>query len=133
MKVISDTTLVTRSDEGRVDHAPGTPVTLPAADAKDLIERGLARAVTEAPTEARAPEPGAPPGAEPESADSVVLQFLNEGTASDLQNIKGVGKKTAGDIVASREADGPFESLEQCAERVGGVSLEQLEAASATA
>lgn len=58
---------------------------------------------------------------------------LNEATAAELAKaIDGVGKKTAGDFVANREADGPFESLEDCAERVGGVSLEQLEAASAT-
>lgn len=43
MKVISDTTLVTRSDEGRVDHLPGDSVDLPAEDAKGLIARGLAR------------------------------------------------------------------------------------------
>lgn len=57
---------------------------------------------------------------------------LNEAGVDELRTIKGVGKKTAGDIVASREAGGPFQSLEDCAERVGGVSLEQLEAAGAT-
>ena len=57
---------------------------------------------------------------------------LNKADADTLVTIKGVGKKTAGDIVASREADGPFDSLEDCAERVGGVSLEQLQSANAT-
>lgn len=57
---------------------------------------------------------------------------LNDASVDALRQIKGVGKKTAGDIVASREADGPFESLADCAERVGGVSLELLEAADVT-
>jgi len=57
---------------------------------------------------------------------------INDADTDTLRTIKGVGKKTAGDIVASREADGPFQSLADCADRVGGVSLEQLEAAGAT-
>lgn len=118
MKVISKTTLVTGSDEGPVDHEPGTPVDLPKAEAEDLIARGI---VTAAGNAQAAPEPG----------DSNPIN-INEADAKALVTIKGVGKATAGDIVASREADGPFESLDQCAERVGGVSLEQLEAAGAT-
>jgi DNA uptake protein ComE-like DNA-binding protein len=63
-----------------------------------------------------------------DSEDCVVLEFLNQGTEQDLVNIKGVGQKTAADILASREAEGPFQSLEDCAKRVGGVSLKQLKA-----
>lgn len=74
------------------------------------------------------PEPESPAVRVPDA----VLEFLNTGTQHDLTNIKGVGKKTAGDIIASREANGPFESLENAAERVGGVSVEQLQAAGVT-
>jgi competence protein ComEA len=56
---------------------------------------------------------------------------LNTATADELTAIKGVGKATARDIVAHRKKAGPFESLTDCAERVGGVSVEQLEAADA--
>lgn len=56
---------------------------------------------------------------------------LNTDTANDLQKaIKGVGKATASDIVAHRKK-GAFESLADCADRVGGVSVAQLEAAGA--
>jgi len=66
------------------------------------------------------------------SADGGLLELLNTGGIDDLRAIKGVGKKTAGDIIASREADGPFKSLEDAANRVGGVSLGQLVRAGAT-
>ncbi|MFW6024092.1 MAG: ComEA family DNA-binding protein [Dichotomicrobium sp.] len=57
---------------------------------------------------------------------------LNEATAEELEaGISGVGEATAGDIVAHRD-DKPFESIEDCADRVGGVSVQQLEAANAT-
>lgn len=54
---------------------------------------------------------------------------LNTATAKDLTTINGVGPKTAKDIVAHRKKR-PFVSLTDCADRVGGVSVEQLEAAS---
>lgn len=56
---------------------------------------------------------------------------VNSADEDELRGIKGVGKKTAGDIVAAREADGPFVSLNDLADRVGGVSLKQLQAAGA--
>ena len=55
---------------------------------------------------------------------------LNTASATELTAIKGVGKKTASDIVAHRKK-GAFKSLADCAERVGGVSVEQLESAGA--
>lgn len=72
------------------------------------------------------------PAAPTESAPVEQLD-LNTATSAQLAKaIDGVGPKTAKDIVANREAEGPFESLADCAERVGGVSLEQLEAAEVT-
>ena len=56
---------------------------------------------------------------------------LNTATATELSKaIKGVGPANARDIVAHRKKR-PFESLQDCADRVGGVSVEQLEAAGA--
>lgn len=76
---------------------------------------------------------GEPSNAEPEANDEGDEAVnLNTADAKALQTIKHVGKKTAEDIVSEREADGPFESLEDAAERVGGVSLEALQAAGAT-
>lgn len=43
MKVVSDTTLVVKSDEGVIEHPPGTVVDYPDSKAKELVERGLAR------------------------------------------------------------------------------------------
>lgn len=58
---------------------------------------------------------------------------LNTATAEQLAAaIRGVGPRTAQDIVAHRKKR-PFESLEDCAQRVGGVSIAQLEAAKAMA
>lgn len=58
MKLVSHQTLVTAKpikDGDRivrvehVEHAPGTPVEVPAADAKALIDRGIARLYRPAP------------------------------------------------------------------------------------
>lgn len=57
---------------------------------------------------------------------------LNTATASELRDgIEGVGPKTAKDIIAARK-EAPFESLEDAADRVGGLSLAYLEAAGAS-
>ena len=54
---------------------------------------------------------------------------LNTATAKELSAaIKGVGPANARDIIAHRKKR-PFASLADCADRVGGVSVEQLEAA----
>ena len=56
---------------------------------------------------------------------------INTATATELsKGIKGVGPANARDIVAHRKKR-PFVSLIDCADRVGGVSVEQLEAAGA--
>lgn len=55
---------------------------------------------------------------------------LNTDDLDGLQRIKGVGAKTAEDILAHRE-EAPFESIEDAAERVGGLSLEILNEAGA--
>ena len=138
MKITSHTTLVTGSDKGPVDHPPGTPVDLRIDEARDLIARSIAWTVGDKHLpEASDVEREAPAITEPRElveGDTVQgVPNLNASSLDELRNgIKGVGKKTAGDIIASREADGPFESLESAAERVGGVSLEQLQAAGVT-
>jgi len=119
---------------------PGTPTEVPDAEARELIQRGIvhpagnpAEPLPEFSQEEReAPATGE--RREEVEGDTVTGggPNLNTASASELQAIKGVGKKTAGDIVANREADGLFDSLEDAAHRVGGVSLEQLVQAGAT-
>lgn len=45
---------------------------------------------------------------------------VNQASAKELEQIKGIGAKTAKRIVAER-ARGPFESLEHLAERLSGI------------
>lgn len=46
---------------------------------------------------------------------------LNRASQSELQSLQGVGAKTAALIVQERARGGPYESLENLAERVRGV------------
>ena len=150
VKVKSSTVLVTGSPEGPVYNPPGRPVELDAAEAKDLINRGLAEAVSPAePTEypatteresegAGQPMQEAPADSEvhgdpaPDAEQLPILRILNGAEVEDLTAIKGVGKKTAADIVASRDSAGPFASIADAAARVGGVSVELLAKANAS-
>lgn len=142
MDIVSSSVLVTRSDGERVTHSPGTPVTVTDDEARDLFARGIAKPAdgklpdfseTEQESEGTGEQMEEAKGdtiddESDESGESSAIN-LNTATAAKLTSIKGVGKKTAADIVASRKADGDFKSLADCAERVGGVSVEQLEAA----
>ena len=68
-----------------------------------------------------------PPAAQPNPEPTGIN--LNTATAKELSAaIKGVGPANARDIIAHRKKR-PFASLTDCADRVGGVSVEQLEAA----
>lgn len=126
MRVVSDATLVTGSALEPVSYPPGSEVSLPEEEARDLIARGLARPVLHSQPESQP----APPPAELQLPPDTLN--LNTATAAQLAKaISGVGQKTAKDIVAHRNK-ALFTSLEDCAERVGGVSLAQLEAAKAT-
>jgi len=135
--VISDThSLVTGKPGAQETVAPGNPAEVSQSTADALVRRGIARLreggkLPPADDTEKVSEGTGELMTESDTAEGDSLN-LNTASAPELTTIKGVGKKTAGDIVASREADGPFESLADCAERVGGVSLEQLEAAGAT-
>ncbi len=52
---------------------------------------------------------------------------INRASKSELMSIKGIGDKTASAIIESREADGPFTSLEDVANRVKGVGDKTIE------
>lgn len=81
-------------------------------------------------TEREAPGTGEPM----QEVDGDVLSSgpnINTAEVETLVKIKGIGRKTANDIIASREAGGPFQSLKDCADRVGGVTVNQLSAAEA--
>jgi competence protein ComEA len=58
------------------------------------------------------------------------LVNINTATAADLETLPGIGPVTAGHIIAYREANGPFESIEeiQNVERIGPVTFEGLKA-----
>lgn len=53
---------------------------------------------------------------------------LNAATAQQLEGIRGIGPRTAQTIVSERERAGRFESLEDLAERVRGISPKKAEA-----
>ncbi|MGE8655425.1 MAG: ComEA family DNA-binding protein [Achromobacter sp.] len=53
---------------------------------------------------------------------------LNDATAQQLEAIRGIGPRTAQTIVSERERAGHFESLEDLAERVRGISRKKAEA-----
>jgi DNA uptake protein ComE-like DNA-binding protein len=77
----------------------------------------------------------APEARKPEPTETPKPTGLNLNTATAAQlskGITGVGNKTARDIIAHRKKR-PFDSLADCANRLGGVSISQLEAAGAIA
>ena len=53
---------------------------------------------------------------------------LNDATAQQLAGIRGIGPRTAQTIVSERERAGRFESLEDLAERVRGISQKKAQA-----
>jgi competence protein ComEA len=57
---------------------------------------------------------------------------LNTATAEQLQNLRGVGPRTAQIIVQERNRAGPFESLEDLSDRVRGIGLKRLQALQAS-
>ena len=65
-------------------------------------------------------------GAAGSGAGSGAMISLNTATAAELEELPGVGPKTAEQIVASRDAEGPFTSLEDL-ERVPGIGPKTIE------
>lgn len=53
---------------------------------------------------------------------------LNDATAQQLEGIRGIGPRTAQIIVGERERAGRFESLQDLADRVRGISQKKAEA-----
>lgn len=51
---------------------------------------------------------------------------LNQATVSDLQQIKGIGPKTAERIIDERSRGGPFDSLQDLSDRVKGIGPKRL-------
>ena len=51
---------------------------------------------------------------------------LNKATLNELQQIKGIGPKTAERIIEERERSGPYDSLKDLSERVKGIGPKRL-------
>ena len=58
---------------------------------------------------------------------SLATKNVNIAISEELQTVKGVGEKTAAKILAEREKNGPFKSLEDVATRVKGVGEKTVE------
>ncbi len=53
---------------------------------------------------------------------------VNQASAQQLESVRGIGPRTAETIVRERERGGKFESLDDLAERVRGISLKKAQA-----
>lgn len=62
---------------------------------------------------------------EPTAAQSVALVDLNTAGIEELKSLPGIGEKRAEDIIADREANGPFRYPEDLL-RVSGIGRETL-------
>lgn len=121
--------LVTLNDGARVADALQVARPLPGADLIALNQAQLlvdgqqihVTALGVAPPPAAAPAPGGATGA---AAGAV---SLNTATAQELTALPGVGAATAAAIVAHREANGPFRSVDGLLD-VKGIGPAKLEA-----
>lgn len=121
--------LVTLNDGARVADALQVARPLPGADLIALNQAQLlvdgqqihVTALGAAPPPAAAPAPGGATGA---AAGAV---SLNTATAQELTTLPGVGAATAAAIVAHREANGPFRSVDGLLD-VKGIGPAKLEA-----
>lgn len=60
------------------------------------------------------------------AAWSVQAVNVNQASAAQLQQIKGIGPKTAESIIAERTRGGDFESLQDLSNRVKGIGPKRL-------
>lgn len=60
------------------------------------------------------------------TAFSVSAVDLNQASAAELRQIKGIGPKTAENIIAERTRGGPFDSLQDLSDRVKGIGPKRL-------
>lgn len=52
---------------------------------------------------------------------------LNQASVAELLQIKGIGPKTAENIIAERTRGGPFDSLQDLSDRVKGIGPKRVE------
>lgn len=103
--------LVTLNQGARIADALTVATPLPHADLLTLNQAQLlvdGQQILVLPSNAAVPQ-GAPPGA---VAAGGGLVSINGASAAELETLPGVGAATAAAIVAHREANGPFASLE---------------------
>lgn len=51
---------------------------------------------------------------------------LNQASQAELQEIKGIGPKTAARILEERQRGGPFESMQDLSDRVKGIGAKRI-------
>ena len=57
---------------------------------------------------------------------------LNQASAAELRQIKGIGPKTAENIIAERTRGGPFDSLQDLSDRVKGIGPKRVDSLEAS-
>ncbi|WP_147916905.1 ComEA family DNA-binding protein [Ruania zhangjianzhongii] len=130
------------SDPGLVQLAPGERVADAiaaaggAAETADLDRVNLAAPVTDG-EQVYVPAEGETPPALPEAATgsgasdaevSAAVVNVNTAGAEELETLPGIGPARAADIIAHREEDGPFESVEDllAVPGIGPATLDRL-------
>lgn len=63
---------------------------------------------------------------------SVSALDLNQASVVELRQIKGIGPKTAENIISERSRGGPFDSLQDLADRVKGIGPKRLDSLEAS-
>lgn len=74
-----------------------------------------------------APAPGSASSTAGKSASAGGLVNINQASAAELVTLSGIGEATAAKIIADREANGPFASVDDLT-RVSGIGPKKLEA-----
>lgn len=74
-----------------------------------------------------APAPGSAPSSGGKGAPAGGLVNINQASAAELVALSGIGEATAAKIIADREANGPFASVDDLT-RVSGIGPKKLEA-----
>ena len=116
----------------RVPVAPGAPIAVAPAETEPLASRGDPDTAVGQTDYRESPEPGVAETessrseAKPASGTAPRLININTASAAELELLPQIGPTLAARIVAERNANGPFASLEDI-ERVRGIGPRTVE------